>query len=58
MSGADGKQLRDENGGVRYVPVLPVGIRVLKTLDPMSVLPTFGILVVSAAVIWVGIVVL
>jgi hypothetical protein len=39
---------------------LYVGIRVLKALfnDPMSVLPAFGILAVSAALIWVGIVML
>jgi hypothetical protein len=37
--------------------LLYIGLRVLKALvsDPMSVLPAFGLLVVSAALIWVGI---
>ena len=37
-----------------------VAMRVLKALfsDPMSVLPAFGILLVSAALIWVGVVML
>ena len=37
-----------------------IGMRVLKALfiEPMSVLPAFGILLVSAALIWVGIVML
>ena len=37
-----------------------VGARVVKALvrEPMSVLPTFGILVGSAALIWLGIVML
>jgi hypothetical protein len=35
-------------------------LRVLKALsdEPMSVLPAFGILIVSAGLIWVGIVML
>ena len=37
-----------------------IGIRVLKQLfrEPMSVLPAFGILLGSAALIWVGIIML
>jgi hypothetical protein len=37
-----------------------ISMRVLNALfnDPMSVLPAFGILIVSAALIWVGIVML
>jgi len=37
-----------------------VGMRVLKALadEPMSVLPAFGILLVSAGLIWLGIVML
>ena len=37
-----------------------IGMRVLKALfnDPMSVLPAFGILIGSAALIWLGIVML
>lgn len=37
-----------------------IGVRVLKALagDPMSVLPAFGILLVSAALIWLGVVML
>jgi hypothetical protein len=37
-----------------------IGLRVLKALsdEPMSVLPAFGILIVSAGLIWVGIVML
>ena len=39
---------------------LYIGMRVLKALvsDPMSVLPAFGILILSAALIWVGIIML
>jgi hypothetical protein len=39
---------------------LYLGIRVLKALfnDPMSVLPAFGILLGSAALIWLGIIML
>jgi hypothetical protein len=35
-----------------------LAIRVLKALadDPMSVLPAFGILIISAGLIWVGVV--
>lgn len=38
--------------------LLYIGIRVLKALlnEPMSVLPAFGILLGSAALIWLGIV--
>lgn len=34
-----------------------IGVRVLKALlsEPMSVLPAFGILLVSAALIWMGV---
>jgi hypothetical protein len=34
-----------------------IGVRVMKAFsrDPMSVLPAFGILLVSAALIWLGI---
>jgi len=37
-----------------------IGVRVLKALisEPMSVLPAFGILLVSAAMIWLGVVML
>jgi hypothetical protein len=37
-----------------------IGLRVLKALsdEPTSVLPAFGILIVSAGLIWVGIVML
>ena len=37
-----------------------IGLRVLKALfsDPMSVLPAFGILFVSAGLIWLGIIML
>jgi hypothetical protein len=52
----------DEDGGpdrgLFFVfGLLYIGLRVLKALvsDPMSVLPAFGLLVVSAALIWVGI---
>ena len=40
--------------------LLYIGLRVLKALasDPMSVLPAFGLLLVSAALIWVGVVML
>ena len=55
----------DEDGGpdtgLFYVfGALYIGLRVLKALfnDPMSVLPAFGILLASAALIWVGIVML
>jgi hypothetical protein len=39
---------------------LYIGIRVLKALfnEPMSVLPAFGILILSAGLIWAGIVML
>ena len=39
---------------------LYIGMRVLKALfrEPMSVLPAFGILLASAALIWLGIVML
>ena len=39
---------------------LYIALRVLKTLvrEPMGVLPAFGILLVSAALIWVGVVML
>jgi hypothetical protein len=52
----------DEDGGPEtglfYVfGMLYIGLRVLKQLtrDPMSVLPAFGILLASAALIWLGI---
>lgn len=37
-----------------------IGIRVMKQLfrEPMSVLPAFGILAASAALIWVGVIML
>ena len=37
-----------------------IGVRVLKELarEPMSILPAFGILIVSAGLIWVGVVML
>ena len=55
----------DEDGGpdtglFRVFGAGYIGMRVLKALfnEPMSVLPAFGILLVSAALIWVGIVML
>jgi len=52
----------DEDGGPQeglfyLFGVLYIGIRVIKQLsrEPMSVLPAFGILLGSAALIWLGI---